>query len=76
MATDLVTVEVWVKVNSDGDYAVGMDEDLCGESFESEIGGNGPARFVKVTLRVPRPAAVELQADVAEEPNVGTLKAV
>ena len=68
----MLDVEVWVKVDADGDYAVGADADTCGEAFDSDVGGNGPSRMVRVVLHIPAPQAVEIEATVPDMVNVGS----
>jgi hypothetical protein len=65
-------VEVWVCVDSCGDYAVGRDRDDAAEDYEADIGEASAAeglRYVRVTLKVALPAAVELTGTA---PALGT----
>lgn len=58
------TVEVWVVVDEDGDYAVGTGDDHAAERYREEIGdceaGTRGMRRVKVLLTVPLPAPIKL----------------
>lgn len=61
--------EVWIMVDADGCYAAGTDP----SEFEAPDPGVA-TRLVKITVKVPKPAVVELTAAVPEEPPVGELK--
>ncbi|MBP3954001.1 hypothetical protein J8F10_01645 [Gemmata sp. G18] len=68
MEPELVEVEVWVLVDSNGDYEVSKD------SEELQPAAGLSSRMVKVTINVPTPKPVELVATVAAEPDAGELK--
>ncbi len=65
----MVEVELWVLVDENGEYEVSKDA----SDLQAEAGL--AARMVRVTLKVPTPAAVELAAEIAPEPVAGELKA-
>lgn len=45
--------EVWIAVDHDGAYGVGVEKDLSRDDYESQVGDvNKIARFVKVVLDV------------------------
>lgn len=64
----MVEVELWVKVDEDGDYSVAKDRDDLDDT------GELATRLVRVKLRVPLPKAVELEAEVGGEQAAGELK--
>jgi hypothetical protein len=68
---DLVECEVWVMVDADGDYAVGSTNEETEERFDDEVGGTAPRRLVKITMRLPRPRAIELVVQVPDEHQGG-----
>lgn len=70
------TLEVWVVVDADGDYAVGTDEETACDAFDSEVGGNHGRRVVKMSVTVPLPAVIELTGEVPAEPEPAALKVV
>lgn len=76
MATEYVTVEVWVKLNEAGDYDCGCDPEQAGERFEDSIGHEQDQgyRMVKLTVKVPLPKAIELTGEVAVEESEAGLK--
>jgi len=59
-------IEVWVMIDSDGDYAVAKTEDDACELFESDTGGSGARRLVKLTVKVPLPKPLEATGVVVE----------
>lgn len=74
-ANDTVTVEVWVMVGEDGQYTAHTDPDALRERFEDECAGAGLAtRVMKLTVQVPAPKPVELEATIEPETETGELK--
>lgn len=76
MATELVEVTVWVLVSENGDAVADCDPDHLKDEWEADIGEFDPGaatRLIKLTLRVPKPAPVELTGEVPAEPTGGTL---
>ena len=64
--------EVWLCVDSAGDYASGADEAAARESYEENVQALSDAdgfRLVKVTVNVPLPEVVELTGNA---PALGT----
>ncbi len=60
------TCEVWICVDTAGDYGAGKDIDAARQSYTDDIGAIDEAegfRFVKVTVTVPLPVVVELTGD-------------
>ncbi len=72
----MAELEVWIVVDADGDYAVGTDEDTAVERFAEDVGGDRPTRRIKVALKVPLPAVLELVGEVSAEPEGAELRAV
>ena len=70
----MLEVEVWVKVDANGDYAVGTDADNTQTAYADTIGTDDgtPCRMVKVTLRIPAPKPVEIECTVPDMVNEGT----
>ncbi len=73
MAAQMIEIEVWVKVNENGEYEVGTSGDEAKDRFEENIGDDGTQgmRFVKLTVKVPLPVTIEISGEVetAEEPG-------
>ena len=66
--------EVWVCVDNDGNYAVGVDADAARAAFDDTIGTLGETdghRMVKLVVDVPLPTVVELSGAA---PAQGTAK--
>ena len=68
-------LEVWIVVDSDGDYAAGADQEAAEDNFADNVGGNRPRRAVKVTVNVPPLMVLEAKATFAEETEKVTAKA-
>ena len=70
-----VTVEVWVLVNSEGEYVAHEDAGVLAEEYEERIGEMSAAeglRRVCVKVTVPLPTPIELvgEASVDEESSL------
>jgi hypothetical protein len=76
MAAEIKECEVWVMVDSDGDYACCICSDGAEEKYDSEIGGSKPRRMVKVVLSVPLPSVPTLIGAVPAEGEAGLSLAV
>ena len=64
------TLEVWVLVDANGDYAASDDADHVRERYGENIGELAEAdgfRLVKVTVAVPLPKVIEAAAEVADD---------
>lgn len=64
-----IEVEVFVVVDSAGDYATGVDVDKAKEAYENDVQALVDAegfRVVKVVVKVPLPEVVELVGVVPE----------
>lgn len=67
MAQQTCEVELWVCVDSNGDYSVAKTDSDARENYESEVQNLADTeghRMVKVTLTVPLPEVVELTGTV------------
>lgn len=69
--TEKTFVEVYVVIDSVGDYTVGVDRDSALETYAEDIGSTDALRVLKLTLKVTPPDQEELEPiDVPD--NVGT----
>lgn len=76
MKTPTATCEIFVCIDSEGQYAVGTDADLARQAYEEDVGclnEQDGFRLVKVTLTVPLPKAVELTGTVPSDDTDATL---
>ena len=46
-------------IDSNGDYAVGVDYDEATQLFDDNIGGNGARRVIKLNVRASLPEEIE-----------------
>ena len=71
-------VEVWLVVDSDGEYGVGKGEKEASEDYDEKIGGTLETiqgfRTIKVTLSVPVPEITSLVGSVPEVGKPNELK--
>lgn len=75
MTANMVEVELWACVDASGDYGVGKDEEAACQAYEDDIGGTAPRRLVKLTVKVPAPAVVELTGEApADAEAAGELR--
>lgn len=66
---DLVTIEAWLIVDEDGDFAVGVDREDAAGRYVELFGENGTAkRLVRIGLKVPRPRPAVVNAILPDEP--------
>jgi hypothetical protein len=61
-------VEIWLMVDEDGDFEVSKD------ATDLQAPAGLASRMVRVTLTIPKPAAVELAGVVPAEATGGELK--
>jgi hypothetical protein len=59
-------IEIWVVLDAEGDYAVGVDRDQAVERFEEEIGGTAGARLAKITVTMTPPVEVEANVSIPD----------
>lgn len=69
----MVTCEIWIAMNEDGDWVVVDDESAALEQLASDRGG-WRARVVKVNVKMTPPKRVETDVTVADE--TGTVEAL
>ncbi len=65
-----IDVEVWVLVDSNGDYAAGSSQEQAKEHYEHDVqpvADTDGFRLVKVTVSVPLPQTAELTGSVADD---------
>jgi hypothetical protein len=70
MAATYKTIEVWVVIDQDGDYAAGADRTAADEQFEATVNdfaSSDGIRRVRVSVRVPLPTVLEVSAEVSED---------
>lgn len=63
------TVEVWVLIDSDGNYAVANDQERVKEVYEEDTQPFGDAdgfRLVKLSLRVALPEVIEASGEIPD----------
>jgi hypothetical protein len=64
--TDKHTVEVWLVIDSSGDYDTGPDRDSAIDAFDNNIGGGGARRIIKL-IKLTFPAEEdEAEVDVSD----------
>lgn len=70
VASGFVTVEVFVLVDADGNWACHEDEGTVSERFEEEVGEKPtqPTRMLTIRVKVPKPQPVVLVGEVKAEP--------
>lgn len=68
-------IEVWVIVDADGEYGVGVDEETAGESY-SDNGSSNARRVIRVVLNVPLPTVTEVEATLPALPSEGVVASV
>lgn len=62
--------EIWLVIDSDGDYAIGADRNDALDAFDDSYGSSGgPRRVIKITAMVTPPEAIsaETEVDVPDE---------
>lgn len=65
--TDKVRCEVFLVIDEDGNYAVGVDYDQAKEMYNDNIGDYGPRRVIKRTFLVTPPQVEDTgEADVVD----------
>lgn len=72
MAVEMCEIEVWVLVDENGDAVADVDPLHLKDEYEADIGELEPQmarRVVRITVRIPKPRAVELVAVIGDEPQ-------
>lgn len=61
----LESFEVFLVIDSGGDYAIGVDYETALEAYDNDIGGGAARRIVKLVVRATLPEEAEqLSVDV------------
>jgi hypothetical protein len=64
-------VEIYLVVDSAGDYEVGVNEDDAAERFGENIAGDAVRHMIKMTITVPLPRTIEVAAALPEREDGG-----
>ncbi len=59
--------EIWIVIDPNGDYAVGVDVDAAHEAYENDIANCKVLQTYKLKLSVPTPAPRTLTATIPAE---------
>ena len=80
MKDNMATCEIWICVDTAGDYGQGKDADAAKESYEQDIqplSSCGGFRLLKVLIQVPLPVEQDPDAEVTIDAwPAGAVKAV
>lgn len=79
MATEFKEIEVWVLVDSNGDYVAHEDSGELADAYTDRVGELSAVdgtRLVKFTVKVPLPKPIEIRGEVAVSEEPGELQAV
>jgi hypothetical protein len=60
------TCEIWLIVDGGGNYEVGADLSAAEDLFYDNVGGSGPRRVVKISVKITPPQIEEADVDVAD----------
>ena len=68
--------EVWVLVDADGNYVASDDAGHLGERYDDTIGNSADMarRVVRITVRIPTPAPLQVSVDVPAEQGSVSVK--
>jgi hypothetical protein len=61
------TAELFIAIDSDGDYAFGTDVDEAITAYNDNIGGCLPLRVAKITVTMRPPVVTEASVTVGDE---------
>jgi hypothetical protein len=64
---EMGSVEIWLVVDSAGDYATGASEDDALQAYADNIGSTLAMRAIKMTLAVALPTATEVAATIPSD---------
>jgi hypothetical protein len=65
--TELKTAELFIAMDSDGDWSSGSDENEAVDNYNTNIGGNLALRVVKITVTMRPPEITEASVTVPNE---------
>jgi hypothetical protein len=71
MAANTAEVEIYLVVDTNGDYEVGVNEDDAPERFSENISGDSIRHMIKMTITVPLPRTIEVTAALPEREDGG-----
>ena len=71
---NMVSVDVWVVVDSEGAYGVGVCEDTATESYDADNSSNGARRMVCITVSLPAPRPCPVLVTLPAESEVCAVK--
>ena len=57
-------IEVYVVVDGDGDYEVGITDDEASERYGETVSSSLPRHMIKMTITVPLPRTIEVTAAI------------
>lgn len=60
------TIDVFIAMDSDGDYRTGVDMDEAIQDYVDNIGGNLPLRVVKLNVTMAKPDVTEVDVKVPD----------
>lgn len=72
---ELLEVEVWVKVDADGAYEVGCDEDEANDRFRENVDSVGANRLVRMVVKVPAPRPLAVTVELPDDQSADDLAA-
>lgn len=75
MATEMLEVEVWVKVNESGEYDVGHDEDTANDRFRENVDSVTACRLVRMVVKVPKPRPLTVKVELPDDQSADDLAA-
>jgi hypothetical protein len=64
---DVKEVEIFIAMDSDGDWETGSDQETAVSNYNDSIGGCGPLRVVKLTAKMRPPVITETEVTVPDE---------
>jgi hypothetical protein len=73
---DVVEIELHVMIDEDGNWQIGVDTEDLGTRWQDTVGDMVPVatRFLTVKIKVRKPKATVLQAEVPDEIITSELK--
>jgi hypothetical protein len=70
-AANVAEIEIYLVVDTSGDYEVGVNEDDATERFGENIAGDAIRHMIKMTITVPLPRTIEVSAALPEREDGG-----
>lgn len=76
MATEMIEIEVWVKVNESGEYDVGYDEEsACDRYTDNGLDEESSTRLVRMLVKVPKPRPLTVSVTLPDDQPADDLAA-